>query len=75
MDQNKNGNADRDVLYLMGGLALIVLGAGLVISHPAVRNAVSGAVSSVLPDMQGKFGLDISGVGTDLQRYMRLRSM
>jgi len=76
MDQeNRNGSSDRDVLYLTGGLALMVLGAGLIVSRPAVRQVVSGAVSSVLPDMQGKLGIDISGVGTDLQRYMRLRSM
>ena len=76
MEQEKaNGAVDRDMLYLMGGLALMVLGAGLVATHPAVRKAVSGAVSSVLPDLQGKFGPDLSAVGSDLQRYMRLRSM
>ena len=76
MDEEKtNASGDRDVLYLMGGLALMVLGAGLVVSHPAVRKAVTGAVASVLPDLQGKFVPDISAVGTDLQRYMRLRSM
>ena len=75
MDENTNGAGDRDVIYLMGGLALMVLGAGLVASHPAVRKAVTGAVASVLPDLQGKFAPDLSSVGSDLQRYMRLRAM
>jgi hypothetical protein len=72
---NTSGGVDRDTIYLMGGLALMVLGAGLVASHPTVRKAVTGAVASVLPDLQGKFGPDLSSVGSDLQRYMKLRSM
>jgi hypothetical protein len=76
MDQENTGGAvDRDMIYLMGGLALMFLGAGLVASHPTVRKALNGAVASVLPDLQGKFAPDLSSVGTDLQRYMKLRSM
>lgn len=73
--ENANGAIDRDTIYLMGGLALMVLGAGLVASHPTVRKALNGAVASVLPDLQGRFAPDLSAVGTDLQRYMKLRSM
>jgi hypothetical protein len=75
MEQENTNRVDRDTIYLMGGLALMVLGAGLVASHPTVRKALSGAVASVLPDLQGKFGPDLSSVGSDLQRYMKLRSM
>ena len=66
---------NKDTLYLMGGLALIVLGAGLVMTNPAVRKAITSGVSAVLPQLQGKLGLDLSGVGTDIQRYMKLRAM
>jgi hypothetical protein len=73
--ENRNGSSDKDILYLMGGLALMVLGAGLVMSHPKVRKAVSDGAASVLPELQGKFVPDISEVGADIQRYMKLRSM
>lgn len=73
--ENKNGTSDKDILYLMGGLALMALGAGLVMTHPKVRKAVVDGAASVLPGLQGKLVPDISGVGEDIQRYMKLRAM
>lgn len=74
--ENTNGSSDnKDTLYLMGGLALIVLGAGLVMTNKTVRNTVTTGLSAVLPQLQGKVGLDFSEVGTDIQRYMKLREM
>lgn len=63
---NSNGiSADRDTLYLLGGIAMLVFGAGLVISNPVVRRflgriQVGNLAETVLPD---------------LERYLRLRSM
>ena len=77
MEQNgHNESAEtRDMLYLVGGVALIVLGAGLVITHPTVRKTVSDGLSAVLPDLQSKLMPDMSMLGTDIQRYMKLRAM
>lgn len=78
MEQNNGVNGlpeNRDVIYLMGGLALMVLGAGLVMTSPAVRKTVSATLSAVLPDLQGKFLPDLTGLGPDIDRYMKLRSM
>jgi hypothetical protein len=80
MDQNgSNGNNNssegRDILYLMGGLSLMILGAGLVLSNPTVRKTVSTGLSLVLPDLQGKLVPDMSSLGSDIQRYVKLRSM
>jgi hypothetical protein len=73
---NGNGSSDsKDTIYLMGGLALMVLGAGLMMTHPGVRKAVSAGVSGVLPDLQGKLLPDLTALGPDIQRYMKLRSM
>jgi hypothetical protein len=74
-NQKDNGSDNRDTLYLMGGLALMVLGAGLVLTNKSVRNVVSAGVSSVLPELQGKFGVDVSAIGDDVQRYLKLKSM
>ena len=74
--ERTNGDSDnKDTLYLMGGVALMVLGAGLVMSNPTVRKTVMSGIAAVLPQLQGQLGLDFSEVGTDIQRYMNLRSM
>lgn len=72
---NNSSSDNNDTIYLMGGLALMVLGAGLVLSNPTVRNTVSAGLASVLPELQGKLGLNFADVGTDIKRYMKLRSM
>lgn len=75
-NDNNNGSSDnKDVIYLMGGIALIALGAGLVMTNSTVRKTVSSALSAVLPELQGKFLPDLQGLGSDIDRYMKLRSM
>ena len=67
--ESANTGADandlRDLLLAVGGLALIVVGAGLVVSHPIVRRYV------------GQMGLNDMAQGAlpDIERYMKLRSM
>jgi hypothetical protein len=60
-----NGKTDMDTLFVVGGVALMVFGAGLILSNPIVRRymgqiGVGNLASAALPD---------------LQRYMRLRDM
>jgi hypothetical protein len=73
--ENKNSSSDKDMLYLMGGAALVLLGAGLIMSHPAIRKTVTSGLSSVLPDLQGKFAPNFDVIGSDIQRYLKLKSM
>ena len=75
-NNGSNGSSEgKDMLYVAGGLALMVLGAGMIISHPSIRQTISAGLSSVLPDLQDKFGPDLSALGPDIQRYMKIRSM
>jgi hypothetical protein len=55
----------KDTLYMLGGVALIVFGAGLVLSNPSIRRYVSS------------FGVGnmATAVIPDVERYFRLRSM
>ena len=39
LEGNANGNAmDKDTLYMLGGVALMIFGAGLILSNPVVRH-------------------------------------
>ena len=61
-----NGQAtDKETLYMLGGVALMIFGAGLVLSNPTVRRfigqmGVGDLAQSALPDVQ---------------RYWKLRNM
>jgi hypothetical protein len=63
MESTANGNAsDRDTLYLMGGVALMVFGAGLVLSNPTIRRymsqfGVGNLAQTVIPDVERYFKL------------------
>jgi hypothetical protein len=57
--------SDRDTLFMLGGAALVIVGAGMILSNPSVRKYVSnspigGIVNNLIPDVE---------------RYFRLRGM
>jgi hypothetical protein len=56
---------DKETLYMLGGVALVIFGAGLVLSNPTVRRYI------------GQIGIGniASPAIPDLERYFRLRSM
>lgn len=63
-----NGNAvenGKDTLFMMGGVALMVFGAGLVLSNPNIRRYMS----------QLGIGNLAQAVMPDVERYLRLRAM
>ena len=56
---------DRHTLYLLGGIALMIFGAGLIISNPVVRRymgqlGIGNLTQAALPDVE---------------RYLKLRNM
>ena len=65
-DEQTNGlGMDKQTLYLLGGVAMIVFGAGLILSNPVVRRymghlGIGNLTSAALPDME---------------RYLKLRNM
>ena len=56
---------DKETLYMLGGVALVIFGAGLVLSNPTVRRYL------------GQMGLGdfASAALPDIERYFRLRAM
>jgi hypothetical protein len=55
----------RDLLLALGGAAMVLVGAGLMLSHPMVKKYV------------GQLGLNdlAQGAVPDIERYLRLRAM
>jgi hypothetical protein len=57
--------SDKSTLYLLGGVAMVVFGAGLILSNPVVRQymsrlGVGNLAQAAIPDVE---------------RYFRLRAM
>jgi hypothetical protein len=67
IEENGNGSArdDRDTLFMLSGVALIVFGAGLILANPIARRYL------------GQFGIGnlAQSALPDLDRYLKLRSM
>jgi hypothetical protein len=65
IEKNGNGITDNDTLYMLSGVALIVFGAGLILSNPIARRYL------------GKIGIgDLAQAALpDLDRYLKLRAM
>jgi hypothetical protein len=55
----------KDMLMAIGGVALVVFGVGLIMSHPFVRRYLGSS---------GLGGLAAAAI-PDLERYLKLRSM
>ena len=66
MEHNSSGaETDKSTLFLLGGVALVVFGAGLIVSNPFVRRymsqlGVGNLAQAALPD---------------IERYFKLRAM
>jgi hypothetical protein len=65
---NSHDAEGRETMYLLGGAAMIVFGAGLILSTPIVRKYLSGMGV-------GNVGTLVSAAMPDFQRYLKLRSM
>ena len=72
---NSGADESKDMLYLVGGLAFLIAGAGLIMAHPEVRKQLRAGLERVLPGLQDNFNLGLTTVVPDFQRYMKIRSM
>jgi hypothetical protein len=66
LETTTNGTSDgKDTLFMLGGVALIVFGTGLILSNPFVRRYMS----------QLGVGNLASAIMPDVERYFKLRAM
>lgn len=63
----EDGAESRDTLLMLSGVALVVFGAGLILSNPIVRRLMS---------QTGISGLNLLQTAVpDFEKYLKLRSM
>lgn len=66
LSETANGNNnDKETLYMLGGVALVVFGAGLILSNPFVRRYLSQLGVGNLAQV----------AMPDVERYLKLRAM
>lgn len=64
---DQDGAEARDTLMMLSGVALVIFGAGLILSNPIVRR---------LMGQTGLNGLNLlQSAVPDLEKYMKLRNM
>ena len=62
---NSDSDESQTTLMMFGGLALMTLGAGLILTSPIVRKYLGGF----------DVGKLLQAAGPDFERYMKLKSM
>jgi hypothetical protein len=64
-ESGDGGFNDKDTLFMLSGVALVVFGAGLILSNPIARRYL------------GQFGVGnlVQAALPDLDRYLKLRAM
>ncbi len=72
---NSEPEDSKNMLYLVGGFALLVAGAGLIMAHPEINKQVRAGLGRVLPGVQDNLSMGLTTVVPDFQRYMKIRSM
>jgi hypothetical protein len=65
----------KDIMRLAGGLALITLGAGMILSFPKIRKLLQSGVEAAAKDSEGNVPPAIKGMLPDIERYLKIRSM
>jgi hypothetical protein len=60
-----DNNDTRDTLMLLSGAALVIFGAGLILTTPPVRKLLGGV----------GIGSLLQAAGPDFQRYLKLKAM
>jgi hypothetical protein len=65
MTENHDSEEARDTMLLFGGVALMMLGAGLVLTSPLVRKYLGGI----------NFAGLLQSAAPDFERYLKLKQM
>jgi hypothetical protein len=73
--QAETNSEVQDTLFIAGGIALMVLGAGMILTHSGIRRSVAAGLAPLLPATHGPMDGGISGLLPDVERYMKIKAM
>lgn len=65
----------RSTLLIAGGVALLTLGAGLILASPGLRRTLFGTLTPLLSGGKGSGNGPAGALQTDVERYLKLRAM
>ena len=72
---DETNNDVQNTLLLAGGIALMAMGAGMILTHPALRGAVAAGLTPLLPEMKDPMSTGLAGLLPDIERYMKIKAM
>ena len=67
--------AQKETLFLFGGVALSIMGAGLILSIPEIRKVIQKQVKEMKSEGTEGISEKLGGLLPDVQRYMKMRAM
>jgi hypothetical protein len=65
----------RNTLLFAGGIALVAMGAGMILANPGIRRVVLASLTPVVPELKGPMAANLGGLVPDVERYMKIRGM
>ena len=74
MSNNDNSDA-QDIVRLSRGVAMMVIGAGMILSSPGVRRLLMSSLASAVPEGENPVEAGLAGILPDVERYMKIRAM
>jgi hypothetical protein len=77
MQEQHDGQHDReaqDILLVAGGIALIAMGVGMLMTNPALRRSLLAGLAPMLPELTNPTAV-VNQLLPDVERYMKLRNM
>ena len=74
MHEETNSEVQSTLLFA-GGIALVAMGAGMILANPGVRRVVMASLTPVMPELKGPMAASLGGLVPDVERYMKIRGM
>jgi hypothetical protein len=72
----ENNEKDSDeIVQLSKGVAMMVMGAGMILANPGVRRLLLSSLASAVPEGENPVEAGLAGILPDVERYMKIRSM
>lgn len=74
MSANENSETT-NTLFVAGGMALMVFGAGLMMAHPFIRRTVLAGLRPLLPELGEPLKASVGKVLPDIERYLKIKGL